>query len=205
MIPPKTYRDYLRGVVAEEARPPHKYGHQVRLYELAVLIGADLQYDDDVVFAAIWLHDLGVFEGNRPSDLAALERWDHVEYAVARCTALLAETDFPAQKIAHVCAVIREHQPKDRPTSLEATMVRDADILEQLGAVAVLRTAAKLGSDTRFTRFVDVTNYLRRQGIELPRRLELLKSRDLAIPRQHALNAFLDQLEKEGVTKPSES
>jgi uncharacterized protein len=39
----------------------------VRLYALATKIGEGIRYDDDVVFAAAWMHDLGVFLGHRPS------------------------------------------------------------------------------------------------------------------------------------------
>ena len=60
--------DYIR----REARPVEKFGHQPRLYALACRIGEGLQYDDDVLYAAAWLHDLGVFIGHRPEDMDAL-------------------------------------------------------------------------------------------------------------------------------------
>ena len=66
------YREFLQAIVRAEAQPAHKLGHQPRLYALAKEIGADMAYDDDVVFAAVWLHDLGVFEGNRPLVLSVL-------------------------------------------------------------------------------------------------------------------------------------
>lgn len=197
----KPFRDYLRTLLTREARPEHKFGHQPRLYALTRQIGEELSYDDDVVFAAVWLHDLGVFEGNRPSTVHDLERWDHVHYATDRAAALLPETDFPHEKIAHVLRVIEEHQPKDTPTSLEATIVRDADILEQLGSVAVMRTAAKLGSDTRFIHFSDARDSLARQLNELPAKLQLASSRKLAEPRRLALESFLASLNAEAGTE----
>ena len=191
------YRGYLEELLRREAVPAHKYGHQVRLYALACEIGAGLAYDDDVVFAAVWLHDLGVFEGNRPSDLAELTRWNHVAYAVERGREILQTTDFPAEKIPRVLRVIEEHQPGDTATSVEASMVRDADILEQLGAIAVLRTAAKLGSDTRFTHFEEVRAYLQDRLRTLPGKLNLERSRLLAAPREKALQDFLASLDAE--------
>ena len=193
----REYRESLRQLLVREAAPAHKFGHQPRLYQLCREIGDGLAYDDDVVFAAVWLHDLGVFEGNRPQDTAALERWDHVAYAVDRTRKLLIDTDFPADKIDRVVAVIEEHQPKNTPRSIEATIVRDADILEQLGAVTVLRTAAKLGSDTRFHRFADVRDALTRQVETLPGLLRLPRSQTLAAPRIAALQRFLESLRHE--------
>ena len=199
------YRSMLRSLLRDEARPAHKFGHQPRLYLLCEQIGAELTYDDDVVFAAVWLHDLGVFEGNRPTVVSELERWDHVRYAVHRGSELLAGSDFPAAKIAHVMRVIEEHQPRDTPSSIEASLVRDADILEQLGAVTILRTAAKLGSDTRFATFVDARDYLKRQLETLPAMLQLPRSRTLAEPRIRVLASFLESLETEAGSELGEA
>lgn len=191
------FRELLPVIVHSEAQPAHKFGHQPRLYALAKEIGADMSYDDDVVFAAVWLHDLGVFEGNRPSDPVALQHWNHVAYAVQRTVELLPQTNFPPDKISLVVKVIEEHQPGDTPTSPEAVIVRDADILEQLGAIAIMRTAAKLGSDTRFSLFADAAHYLRRQLIQLSAKLQLPRSKELAVPRLNILSEFLDALAAE--------
>lgn len=191
------FRDHLRRVVEQEARPPHKFGHQPRLYALCREIGRSAPHDDDVVYAAVWLHDLGVFEGNRPIETAALERWDHVSYAVERARKILGGLGFPGDKIEAVVQVIREHQPQDVPSSIEAIIVRDADILEQLGAVAVLRTAAKLGSDTRFVRFADARAALERQLVSLPEKLQLRRSQEMAAARVAVLRSFLSSLDAE--------
>lgn len=191
------YRDFIRQVVFEEAIPVHKFGHQPRLYRLCKEIGINLEHDDDVVFAAAWCHDLGVFEGNRPATVQELQQWDHVQYAVRRTIELLAKTSFPPGKIPHVIEVIRQHQPQDTPTTVEAIIVRDADILEQLGTIGVLRASAKLGSDTRFRCFTDTKDYLRRQLDRLPHKLQLSRSRELAIPRMNALESFLENLSAE--------
>src|SRR5277367_5760584 len=78
------FRVALQEFIRNEAKPIEKYGHQPRLYALTRQIAWDLNYDDDVVFAAAWLHDLGVFVGHRPEDPVELARWDHVRYACER-------------------------------------------------------------------------------------------------------------------------
>ena len=60
------FRTALVEYIRQEAQPVDKFSHQPRLYHLATQIGAGLEYDDDVLFAAAWLHDLGVFYGHRP-------------------------------------------------------------------------------------------------------------------------------------------
>src|ERR1700756_1184414 len=138
------YRTELKGYIRNQAKPVEKYGHQPRLYALAREIGRDLSYDDDVVFAAAWLHDLGVFVGHRPEDPIELAKWDHVRYACEQTPKILNDAGFPAEKIPAVLAAMREHQPQDDPTSIEATILRDADILEQLGGIGIARTVCKI-------------------------------------------------------------
>ena len=118
---------------------------------------------------------------------------------VERAPSLLTDIGFPLSKIPHVIAAIREHQPIDTPTSLEATLLRDADILEQLGAIGILRTSAKLGSDSRFHRFADVQSYLEKQLNSLPAKLQLPRARELAEPRIETLRSFLTSLAVEAV------
>jgi hypothetical protein len=77
--------------------------------------------------------------------------------------------------------------------------MRDADILKQLGGIGVLRTAAKLGSDTRFASFTDVLHYLERQLVKLPGELQLANSRELAASKIRAVSDFIASLRNEGV------
>jgi uncharacterized protein len=194
------YRAAIENYIAAHANPTHKFGHQPRLYALTRQIGHGLTYDDDVVFAAVWLHDLGVFIGHRPEDPEALKTWDHVAYVLEKSPAILTDAGFPTEKIPAVLEVIRTHQFQDTPLTLEATIARDADILEQLGAIGITRTLAKLGSDTRFCTFTEALHVLKKQLAALPDQLKLDTSRALAIPRFHIMQSFLDALESEADT-----
>ena len=197
VITPQPYRAAIENYIAAHANPTHKFGHQPRLYALTQQIGEGLTYDDDVVFAAVWLHDLGVFIGHRPEDEAELKTWDHVAYVIEEAPALLTEFCFPQDKIPAVLEVIRTHQPHDRPLTVEATIARDADILEQLGAIGITRTLAKLGSDTRFETFTEAHTALKKHLTALPSQLQLETSKALAAPRIATMQTFLDALESE--------
>ncbi len=192
------FRDAIAAYIRREARPVDKYGHQPRMYALTQRIGEGVDYDDDVVYAAVWLHDLGVFVGHRPEDPAELARWDNVAYSMDRTPQVLASVGFPAHKIGAVVEAIRTHQPSAEPQTIEGLIVRDADILEQLGAVGILRAVSKVGRDTRFPDFTSVTENLRRNCSHLPGRLRLERARALAVSRIQVLEAFLEAAIAEG-------
>ena len=191
------WRERVIEYIRSEALPVDKFGHMPRLYALAVRLGAGMEFDDDVVFAAAWMHDLGVFLGHRPSDPAELARWDHVPFTVARSRELLAGWAFPAEKLDAVAEAIRTHQPNDEPDSTEAILLRDADILEQLGAVGALRALVKIGRDTRFPTYTSVLPVLRKAANELPGKLRLKAARELAAPRVEFLQLLIARIEEE--------
>lgn len=185
------YRKAITDYIRANAKPPEKFSHQPRLYRLATQLAEGQPFDDDVLFAAAWLHDLGVFFGHRPENLAALKKWDNVTYAAKKAPALLKRFGFPAEKIPAVVETIRTHLPSEKPTSFEGTLLRDADILEQLGAIAVLRTVCKIGRDTRFFVFQDALRSLRGNLERLPNQLQLESAKRRARPRLKILKAFL--------------
>jgi uncharacterized protein len=185
--------------IGREAQPRDKFGHQPRLYALAREIGEGegVAYDDDIVFAAAWMHDLGVFTGHRPRNPEDLARWDHVPYTIARTRELLAGWGFPAEKIDGVAAAISTHQAHQKPIEIEAILLRDADILEQLGAIGALRAFAKVGRDTRYESFSSVSTMLRQALNNLPSQLRLNHAKLLLSGRVTTLRDFLAAIESE--------
>ena len=163
-MPELDYRQAIADYIHANAKPPDKFSHQARLYRLACELAEGQAFDDDVLYAAVWLHDLGVFIGHRPEEPVALAAWDNVSYAMKEAPGLLRRFGFPAEKIPAVVEVIRTHLPSTKPTSFEGTLMRDADILEQLGAIGIIRTVSKVGRDTRFIRFDDALRVLRRNA-----------------------------------------
>jgi uncharacterized protein len=185
--------DYIRA----NALPPDKFSHQPRLFALACSLAGGEPFDEAVLFAAVWMHDLGVFVGHRPEDPAQLAAWDHIAYAERTVPRLLGSFGFPKGKIPAVLEAIRSHLPSGRPWTFEGKLMRDADILEQLGAVGMLRVISKTGRDTRFVRFGDALRVLRRNLEELPGQLQLASARRAAEPRLQVLREFLAAAEAE--------
>jgi uncharacterized protein len=195
------WRESVVSYIQAEATPADKFGHQPRLYALCRQIAeADApSCDDDVLFAAAWMHDLGVFLGHRPSDPTELTEWNHVPYTIAKSRELLTIWGFPESKLAAVAETIRTHEAKYEPVIPEAIVLRDADILEQLGAIGALRAFVKVGRDTRYASYTSALPVLDRAVQTLPGLLRLDHSQKLAAVRVSTLRSFLDAIRDEAV------
>src|SRR5258706_10554435 len=119
------YRAAIVEYIRLQAKPPDKFSHQPRLHQIARQLAEGQPFDDDVLYAAAWLHDLGVFIGHRPEDLAALVVWDNVAYAMKEAPKILRQYGFPETKIPAVVEVIRTHLPSANATCFERVLMRD--------------------------------------------------------------------------------
>jgi len=191
------WRESVVEYIRAEALPADKFGHQPRLYALAVKLGDGTELDHHILLSPAWMHDLGVYPRHRPQDPAELARWNHVPYTIERTRDLLAGWGFPAGKLEGVAEAIRTHQPQDEPVSIEAILLRDADILEQLGAIGALRALVKVGRDTRYPTFSSVMPVLEKAAERLPGLLRLDHARELAKPRVELLRTLIAAIETE--------
>ncbi|MFT4863424.1 MAG: hypothetical protein ACI95C_002655 [Pseudohongiellaceae bacterium] len=93
-----------------------------------------LKIDHDVLFAAAFLHDMGVFEPYVVADA------EHSQTAAENIESVLGPTGFPMAKLEAVKTVILAHmyyaQVPDDPT---AQVHHDADTLDFLGTIGVTR------------------------------------------------------------------
>ena len=118
--------------------PAWGYSHCMRDYALArKLAAADhAALDDDVLFAASYLHDMAAF---KPWEN---EKLDHSDVAADVVDTVLKGTGFPMAKIDAVRGAIRTHMYYRDPTGPEALYLHDADALDWLGAIGVARVTA---------------------------------------------------------------
>jgi hypothetical protein len=115
--------------------PAWGYSHCRRDYQLArELAAADhVALDDDVLYAAAYLHDMAAFEPWEKSGV------DHADQAAAIVDTILKNTGFPMKKIEAVRGAIRTHMFDRNPVAPEALYLHDADALDWLGAIGVAR------------------------------------------------------------------
>lgn len=121
----------------DAADPVHGLDHVLRVYHLAVRLGEELGADLEIIRAAALLHDVAEAA---PGDDSMR---DEHEMASARFAAEVLEREgWDRARIAQVLHCVRSHRyrGRERPESLEAKILFDADKLDVMGAFGIART-----------------------------------------------------------------
>jgi len=137
--PAQDWRTGVREVALSHFKnPAWGYSHCLRDYALArSLAAADhAKFDDDVLFAASFLHDIAAFP---PWEN---EKLDHSDVGADVVVKILQDMGFPKSKIDAVRGAIRTHMYYRDPVGPEALYLHDADALDWLGAIGVARIIA---------------------------------------------------------------
>jgi HD superfamily phosphodiesterase len=137
--PPQDWRAAVRELALTHFKnPAWGYSHCLRDYALArELAAADhAAIDDDVLFAASFLHDMAAFA---PWEDVKV---DHSDVGARVVDTVLKGTGFPMEKIEAVRGAIRTHMYYRDPVGAEALYLHDADALDWLGAIGVARIMA---------------------------------------------------------------
>ena len=127
-----------RELAAEMQKAPapsevHAEDHVLRVLKRCIRLGEELNADLAVLVAAVYLHDLGrhYIDDKAHGSLSAL-----------KAQPVLERINFPEQKRDKILHAIRVHDvsasPEDR-TTLESKILYDADKIDTLGVVGILR------------------------------------------------------------------
>jgi HD superfamily phosphodiesterase len=167
--------------------------HSRRVYALArELAGADgATVDDDILFAAAYLHDMAAFP---PWDAADL---DHSDVGADTAVAVLTDAGFPAAKIGAVQAAIRTHMYYREPMGPEATYLHDADALDWLGAVGAARVLALVDSKGGEPTAAEMVKKLETNLAQVPEAVVSNAGRAQLAHRTRVLEGFLEALREE--------
>jgi len=113
----------------------HGWEHVQRVYRLALHIAQQEGADPFIVGVAALLHDLG--------RLTHDETRHHADLSVIHARDLLTRYQVPPDKQEAILHAIDAHSFSKglQPRTLEARIVRDADRLDSLGAIGILRWA----------------------------------------------------------------
>jgi uncharacterized protein len=136
----------------------HGMDHIMRVYNMSLTLAKGEKVDLEVLRAAALLHDIG-----GPREMAdPTGKTDHAVESAKMAGPILKKLGFSDQKIVHVqaCIVSHRYRSDNRPQTLEAKILFDADKLDVLGAIGIARGLAWVGKNGAYIfRKMDLKKY----------------------------------------------
>ena len=176
----------------EIARLTEEYGgtwgiqHTHRLLNLVAIIGEGQRYNADAVWLAAHLHDWGAYAQWAQKDV------DHATRSAHVAATFLSERECPEPLKALVLECIKLHHTGGSDRSLESVLLRDADALDFLGVVGVLRDFSKHPRELR-----KAFEACRNRREKVPPLISLERSRALAAVRLSQMDELLRRFEED--------
>ena len=158
--------------------------------KLGPLRGADM----DILVAGALLHDIGV----------VINRKDHYIVGRDRAKAILQEVDFPEENIDAAIHVLETHSRYGgpEPQTTEAEVGQDADALEYIGAIGILRALIRGLNDGSFDgKISSFPDYLRSILSKVEGTFHTKEAERIGQSRIEYMQRFLERIEKELIYK----
>ena len=168
--------------------PVHGFGHVARVLELACRFAEGYSgVDYEVLQLAALLHDVGRVSGAE----------NHAARSAQIARAILRLAGYPEERAERVVEAIVSHSYSHgrRAESLEAMILSDADKVDALGAIGLVRVfmySGTLGRDLEGS-----LDHIRGKILKLPQLLYTEEARREAERRVRLVVEFLENLERE--------
>lgn len=188
------WRKSIRDFAAEHFKhPAWGFSHAERDYLLARKLAAQdgAKVDDDVLYAAAYLHDAAAVPPWAKADV------DHADEGARIVDQFLQGTGFPMSKVDAVRGAIRTHMWLREPVGPEAVYLHDADALDWLGVVGAARIIALIDPNGGNPTGPQVIPMLQTNLEKVPPHVLSPAGRALVEPRVSELKQFLDRLQDE--------
>jgi uncharacterized protein len=166
--------------LTEEYGGPWGINHTRRLLQLIDIIGKDCAYDQEAVWLAAHLHDWGAYNAWAQPGV------DHALRSRQVAEVFLQKRGCPAELQDLVLECIETHHQGSPNRHVEAILLSDADALDFLGVVGVLRDFSRNPKDMR-----KALQDVQRHRSKLPGQLCLPRSQELAAGRIKMMDGML--------------
>ena len=188
------YRESISQFAERFQHPAWGINHFKRVYSMSLKLAEaeKVDLDEEAIFAAAFLHDMGAFEPFKDSLI------DHADRSTQLCVDKLLQFKFPAQKIALVKDIIEHHMfYSDSGTSFEAVVFRDADMLDFMGYIGITRMLSIVELDNWTPNLKSALDLIYKFSIELPEKLITSEAKKIGYIRKAEMEEYLKVLSKE--------
>ena len=185
------WKERLLALAEGLKHPAWGIAHSRRVHELAMQLACERneEIDEDALFAAAYLHDIGAFEPYKRAGT------DHAERSAQVVRELLESFGFPEESIPLVQGIIRRHMFYENPTApIEAILFHDADTLAFMGAIGVTRLLSIVGLDDWAPDLPTAVRLIESFSQGLPERLHTPEAQRVGEVRKAEMIAYLSSL-----------
>ena len=160
--------------------------HTKRLMKLVDIIADGEEYNEEVIWMTAHMHDWGAYGEWKMEDV------DHVERSLQVVEPYLKEREYPDELTKQILDCIANHHSEENDLSLEAALFRDADAVDFLGVVGVVRNFSRNPKELRKGFRVALAKRQKLPGI-----LTFPKAREMAKKRVVEMDNLLSQFESD--------
>lgn len=184
----ETIHNYVRSVLNRPGS--HGLDHVERVTVLCEVLGREEQADLRILLPAALLHDIA-----RPREKEC--GLPHEQEGARIAGEYLASIGYDPARIPAIAAAIRTHRFRsaEKPVTLEARILSDADKLDALGAVGIARTFMRAGEHG--TTMTDAIDHFHEKLLKLTDLMYTKTAQRMARERQAFLLSFLDRFREE--------
>jgi uncharacterized protein len=180
--------DQVKQTLARE--PVASIDHVERMTTWCQKLGEAAGANMDVLVAGALLHDVGV----------TVNRKLHYTVGRQRAAEILREVGFPEEMTDEALHVLEAHSRYGGPDprTLEAEVGQDADALEYIGAIGILRAVVRGLNDGSFDgKIGSFPDYLRSILAKVEGTFHTKQAEEVGRPRLAYMRSFLEYIEKE--------
>jgi uncharacterized protein len=183
-----TIRNHVKTVFSEPGS--HGLDHVLRVVYLCEMIGKEENADMRVLLPAALFHDIA-----RPIEME--KGMPHEEVGARMAERYLRSIQYDEERIPKITHAIRTHRYRSiqKPETLEARVLSDADKLDAMGAVGIARTFLRAGEHRG--EIGDAIEHIYKKLLNLNGLMYTKTAKRLAEKRHRCLCIFLETLTDE--------
>lgn len=174
------------------AHPALGWKHCQRVYHLAKELSQHLTLDEEILYISAMLHDTGKYP------MYALPNVDHALRSKGIAMNFLKNYQLEPDRIAKILEAIEFHMYYSEPgNSDEAVYIRDANILDNLGNIGLMKIFSLVGSDELLNSPEDALLRVQTFAEALPKKVYSKTGRRIAVKRREEVMRFLAGIKRQ--------